>query len=49
MFIEDKRSGDYSRAYFYLAFYRFGWDFSKPWIKLWGRPELNNGIVFKFF
>ena len=48
MFIEDKRSGDYSRAYFYLAFYRFGWDFSKPWIKLWGRPELNNGIVSSF-
>lgn len=49
MFIEDRRSGDYSRAYFYLALYRFGWNFSKPWIKLWGRPELNNGIVSNFY
>ncbi|MDB4684335.1 hypothetical protein OAF68_01590 [Akkermansiaceae bacterium] len=45
VFIEDKRSGDYARAYFYLALYRLGWDLSKPWIKLWGRPELNRGIV----
>ena len=52
MFIEDKRSGDFSRAYFYLSFYRCGWDFSQPWIKLWGRPELNKSIrsrLLKYF
>ena len=44
MFIEDKRSGDFSRAYFYLALYRYGWNLSKPWIKLWGRPEMNKSF-----
>ena len=39
--IEDFVSADISRAHFYLQFYKYGWDLSKPWVKLWGRPNIN--------
>ena len=44
-FIEDRRSMDYSRAFFYNALYDLGWDFSKKWIKLWGRPQKKDGSI----
>ena len=44
-FIEDRRSMDYSRAFFYNALYDLGWNFSKKWIKLWGRPQKNEGTI----
>lgn len=47
-FIEDRRSMDYSRAFFYSALYDLGWDFSKKWIKLWGRPQKKAGALNYF-
>lgn len=39
--IEDFVSADVSRAHFYLQLYKYGWDLSKPWVKLWGRPNTS--------